>query len=270
MKNRRLLIITLFILSLNSTYAQIAGYWNDYTAINPATTGLFNDYYLSFNGQFSEYANREMLGYNMRINSINSGVGVYIKNVDGINGNDYGWSSLKLNYAYHFQLKKNRKISLGAAGYFLSEKSSSINYQSLNFGMAYSTPKLLIGLAVDGFVSSTKEYSSMADVAINVSYLFSLGDKWQLKPEIFLQKDLIKLNTKLSFKEKYWIGLAYGYSSYYYGPGFSYMAGYNFKSNLRISYAITSVNTYHRDNNFDLIRDNTLYHEIMLAFKIGD
>lgn len=259
---------------------------------NPAMTGAvykhqanvqWRNQWTKFNGAPTTlWAN-----YAMKLNSINSGVGVsYEYEVIGLNKSHTALAS----YAYHIPIKK-MFLSLGASAGLKTLKFDASklvfstpqpHYTTRNYnpvfqcdlGIALHSEKWNVGLSVTQlnkatFKDSLFPYNNVVHFWVFADYTFGLGEKWSLTPRLQSFSDGKALGSTLAllatWKERLWFGGSASIpskgGSYNVGP----MIGYDIAGKFRLAYTYEFwISNYSASAS---IKNNGT-HEILLSYQL--
>lgn len=256
--------------------------WNTYSFNNPASTGLFYKHFATFihRSQWTglDGAPQTIGGiYDFKWSKINSGVGLnYIFGKLGFEKNN----RLYLNYAYQFNLKKERVLSAGLAIGFLEKSidfskfvtidpndpllSASTNSDVLfncNIGVLYKTPHVNCGLSITQLNQPESEvlhYKNSRHYFVTFTYIQEIGKSFIFRPNILVKSDFSStqydFNLVSIYRKRYWAGLTYRISD-----AIAFMAGVDIKGRYRIGYSydytISELNNFSKGS-----------HEIVIAF----
>lgn len=270
-----------FLFSYVTIFSQGEGlntfFWNNYSSINPATTGIFQKHKATVNwrnqwDKVNGAPNTLLVGYQLKQDKINSGFGInyMFETIGFLQSNQ-----VNLNYSHHFKLKNEGFIYIGGAlGYHHGRLETSFNpidptipisEQSnlfiANIGFAYQKNRLLIGLSSRNLNQpKSNSYTLYRHYYTHLSYNFSLGNNFDLKPQILVRTNSQKLSTDFNIlatlKKKYWIG-----ATYRTNDAICAMIGADIKGKYRISYAY--------DYTLNALQSNSKgSHEIGLALLL--
>lgn len=240
---------------------QFTMYWNNYSLQNPAATGLFNKHYASVCGRhqwlgFPGEPQTISAVYDYRLTKINSGIGInYFNDQMGFEKNN----KININYSYQIRLKKGGILSAGIAVGVLQKTidyskfifpsqtpdplfpNSKVtdNMLNINLGAMYKTPRFLLGFSVTQLNEKESEklnFKNAKHCFLTCSYDISIGQRFDLKPGIYLKSDLsatqLDINLVTRYNEMYWAGLTYRMSD-----AIAVMAGIDIKRKYRIGYS---------------------------------
>ncbi len=265
------LLFTFIGFGANAQYDGMTSmFWNSYSHFNPATTGLEykHDFRTSYRYQRQNYSYPDprylIANYNTRIGK-HHGVGINYN----YNYRFYGqYNVIHLNYNYQFELKQNRRISIGISPGIENYKADLtvinpypnpfkyyIRNFNLNTGVAYQGEKIYGGIGVTHAVNSVMS-SSIPDVTNYSTPNYYAHFRYKLQAsrhlhflfETFIRTDLVKaemnVNARACFKDQYWFGVAYRTDD-----SFILNAGWDIRKRYRIGYSIdlrmiSSLNPY--------------------------
>ena len=216
-------------------------YQNNAYMVNPALAGIkgCTQFYINHRRQWTGFEGAPVTSFISGDGEIakNMGIGVKLTN-DQANliNKVYGLGS----FAYSVNLTSQSKLSLGvSAGFFqnsinlnnavIEDESEEIvsNYSGLTYetdlGIAYSSDKMTIGVAIPRFIESKTNISSPSfstgytltrHALIYANYIFNINDNVNFKPSILLRwlpsiDVQYDLNTDFVFKDKFMVGLGY-------------------------------------------------------------
>ena len=289
-------LLTGLILSTNSNAQQeprSAFFWNNYMHTNPAMTGSVYKHHANVQWR-NQWVNTNgapttlWLNYAMKLDSINSGVGVsYEYDVIGFNKSH----TALLSYAYHLPIK-NMFLSFGASAGVKTMKIKGTDFifssqapqdplffedRQLNpvfqcdFGLALHAENWNIGLSATQLNGSKfrDPYFPLKNEPhfwLFADYTFSLGEKWKLTPRLQSYTDGNRICSSLAliaeFNDNLWFGVAGSIPSnggrYAIGP----MIGYDIVGKFRIGYTYE----FWFSNSPSLYNDGT--HEIILSYQL--
>lgn len=251
-------LIEISLLFLNTySFSQGEGlntfFWNNYSNINPAITGIFQKHRATVNwrnqwDKVNGAPNTLLVGYQLKQDKISSGLGInYMYETIGFLRSN----QVNFNYSHHFKLKNEGFFYVGGAlGYHHGRLETSFNpinpaipisEQSnlfiANIGFAYQKNRLLIGLSSTNLNQpKSTSYTLNRHYYTHLSYNFSLGNNFDLKPQILVRSNTQKLsidfNILATLKKNYWIG-----ATYRTNDAICAMIGADIKGIYRISYA---------------------------------
>jgi type IX secretion system PorP/SprF family membrane protein len=217
----------------------------------------------------------ELLNVNSYIEQISGGAGLTIIN-DKLGYENY--LNAKLSYAYQIKIKDQNRLALGLGFGVLSTsvKGADLTYEDagdeyavttntnklrpdFDFGVAYNSPKLSLGLSSTHITQSLKKseilkvprhYYFYTKYKINVSDKIDLIESLEIKNSIFITQ--FDISTIGMYDKKYWAGLAYRLNDAY-----TIMLGGTITKEIKIGYAY--------DANCGALRKHSGgSHEIML------
>ena len=261
----------------------LTNYWNNLSFFNPAATGLDYKHQAAANyrnqwDKVNGAPNTLVVGYNTQIDKVHGGLGFnYQYETIGFNRNQ----RVDLNYAYHFDLGNERKISAGISAGFLQNQvdadwivptvlgdpalpSKDRNYGLVsNIGMVYTGQLLNVGISSTQFLSAEIKstfYSPIRQYIFFTAYNLNVGDRFVLKPQFLARTDTFKISADLSilakFNNRYWAGLGFRTSDAIY-----FSAGWDIKEKYRVGYSYD-----HTINQLSTVSRGT--HEIVLGFLL--
>ncbi|PCH92538.1 MAG: hypothetical protein COB85_08065, partial [Bacteroidetes bacterium] len=218
--------------------------FNQY-AINPAVAGSEKSTILSLSIRnqwlgFKDAPSTQVLSIHGSVNE-KTGLGALVFND---NTGLLSKTGIQLTYAYHFDLNKAGKISVGLSGMFYqhSVDKSSIKLADPNdsavqgekektmvpdasFGLYYYSDKLYIGFSMPQLIQSRLGFNELADSSkLNQlvrhyflsggGYKFKINDNFTIEPSILLRAIAqapvqVDINAKLTYKKLLWLGLSY-------------------------------------------------------------
>src|ERR1035437_181098 len=129
-------IILLFILSCiiievkAQQDPQLTMFWDNYSLINPAATGIFNKHFVSVCGRdqwvgFPGHPVTIYAVYDLKLNPIHGGIGInYTYDALGFQKNHI----VNLNYAFHFEIMEKHTISLGISAGFINSSMDGTHW----------------------------------------------------------------------------------------------------------------------------------------------
>ena len=200
-------------------------FWNNYTIFNPAATGLFykhqanatfRDQWEGVNGAPQTW----IANYNAKIDGIHGGLGAnYIYEDISV----FHTTRVNVNYSYHFKVGENGILSAGFSGGLLFNKYSFTPQSSVttttfnaNAGLVYKNDRLNIGLSTTNLNQldyNKSFYTPALHYYLCADYLFTLGERFDLKPQVLLRTDAVKfscdLNVLAYYKKQFWLGVTY-------------------------------------------------------------
>lgn len=268
MKNKPhayILLICILLLGKSAFFAQedllFTQFWNVKNFLNPATSGLNYKHqanalarwqWLGVNGA----PDSQLLSYSMKLDKLHGGLGFsYLRDKIGFSTSN----KAVINYSYQIKFKNEGIISFGLAAGIqhyssnptwippttspdssLPSKFSDTKFTS-DFGVAYSKNRFNSGISVTQlnqarYGNNSIYYQSARRYYIFTDYIFGDEDDFQIKPQILIRTDFVKLsadlNLMISYKSKYWIGLSYRTSD-----AISFSAGWNFLNEFRVGYS---------------------------------
>ena len=284
-----LTIISLFVFTVSFAQEQMPNtmYWNNYSLFNPAATALnfkHKGVVVGTIGSEMDFYYKRPINfyslYNFRWDKINSGIGIsYESSYFGITSENL----FRFNYAYHFQLKKDRHISLGTSfnykrktiGYtklaIAPYPTSDVHedYYNLDLGALYQSPRMLIGISVNSVASIMRTdrklypdiYTPTRNFAMNFSYDFPIGNNFEITPGFYTAyyNDIstFELNVRATYKKRYLLGM----SVLDEFDAVSLFAGIDLFEKYTIAYAIRE--------DISLLGAHTYISELVLGFKLN-
>lgn len=283
-----LILINAIALTLSAQYSTLNTIpWNNNSLYNPAATAidfkqratigtaLDNNTLYGRPWSSSTYAL-----YNYRLDKINSGVGLSYS----FHNSDFSTSRhFIFNYAYHLHFKDEQILSFGAS---FSFDRSTINFSKIDYwgidplppyptedlsydilggslGAAYKSKNFFIGFNVNAFDGPYQSWNESFNYTLNASYDFTLGNNFKLTPAVYTYFALKKLqyldlNFKTTFRDRYWIGAAFGFNHYissgtFAGRSMGAFAGMDIKKKYRIGYSFRHVSLFEHYNVNELV-----------------
>jgi type IX secretion system PorP/SprF family membrane protein len=242
-----------------------AQFWVTQLQTNPATAGL--DYkhhaYMTYNSaDFGDQLNANA-AYAMKINRINSGVGVSYSFDASNRGTQYSQAAL-LHYAYHFDLGQST-LSLGASGgvRFYALDWDKMTYGDLiapqtpndpllptrndhdasfdaSTGIAYKWKDLHAGFSITQFDqlfvrNENSLFNAVPLYWLSADYTFHLPAKIDLRPQYQVMTDHITFHhmgsLTATYANKLWIS-----ANYRHDYSFGGMIGYDIKERYRMGF----------------------------------
>ncbi|MNJ97402.1 hypothetical protein D3C87_151470 [compost metagenome] len=294
-KNR--IIITLVLSFSQSVFGQqeprSAFFWNNYIHTNPAMTGAVYKHHANaqWRNQWTKINGAPTtlwLNYAMKLDSINSGVGVsYEYDVIGLNKSH----TALLSYAYHIPIKK-MFLSLGASAGLKTlrfdasklvfstpePQYTTRNYDPVfqcDFGIALHSEKWNVGVSMTQlngaqFDDDDFPYKNRAHLWVFADYTFGLGENWKLTPRLQSYSDgknsvCSSLALLATWKDRLWFGATASVPSkggtYNVGP----MIGYDIAGKFRLAYAYEFwISSYNTSSSIA----NNGSHEILLSYQL--
>ena len=287
----KLLIAIIYIGIQTQLSAQFQGnfvqFFNNETYLNPAfagtqTSGLNissiarTDYSGIYNGDFLG-ASKALITIDKRFDKKNFGLAA---NMNVIKFGEYQNYDLALNYSYHLNLGKERKICMGlkAGGVYqysnikqfevkddqdnvfsdfnstTNTLTSSIFNTIIGAGFAYESEKLYLGIASPNLIGSIRLTGSGG-------YKFFLNQDLYIEPNFLFRyvtgfTPKVDINTIIAKNESYWAGVNYSHNN-----SVAIMAGIYVNGRIKIGYAY--------DFNINLIQGRDS-HELMLQWDLED
>jgi type IX secretion system PorP/SprF family membrane protein len=282
---KRILLITSILLGISiSSFAQLQSnfvqFFNNETYLNPAFAGTQisalnfsaisrTDYTGILNNKLG--VSRTLLTFDKRFDEKNFGLAANLNALtfNGLNNFEFG-----INYSYHLNLGRDRKICMGlkAGGIYedrgtklsLREQNDAIYSDTVNFtpkfyekigaGFVYKDEKIYAGLAVP-------DVTNRFNFNVSGGYKFSITEDLYLQPNALVryiknQETLTNINCLLGKNESFWAG-----ASYALGNSMAVMGGIHINGRLKLGYAF--------DYNYNLVYAPTS-HEIMLQWDLED
>ncbi|MBN1414495.1 MAG: type IX secretion system membrane protein PorP/SprF [Bacteroidales bacterium] len=197
--------------------------------------------------------------------------------VEGTYAYHLGFQNSQLSFGlsamfYQFRLNKN-KVQLYDDNQWdplVDDIKGTLYIPDANFGVYYSARNYYGGLSIKQIFQSsiqfgdkgTSKYRFKRHYNLLAGYIYDINDNFTIEPSCLLKiptssKVQFELNTKVSYKENYWAGLAYRT-----GHALIVFFGINFDK-YYIGYAF--------DYNFNSLMNQTFgTHEFMAAVKFGD
>jgi type IX secretion system PorP/SprF family membrane protein len=265
------------ILLASSTFAQQDMFWNHYSNINPAMSGLQYQQHgaFSYSGNRLKYQPKNLAAnYNMRLGE-NHGVGLaYSGQYSNVNS-----SNIIANYNYQFNLKKAGRLSagIGAGVNLLSATSiytnlynhpSPITHLQLNAGITYKWKGLLTGISFQnidqprqqvhtGFFSTSKPVYT-----VHAEYEVPLSKRFQLTPRAIYThtngRNRINTDLTLSLDKKFSLGAMFNLNGV-----LGVHAGWDIMEKYRIAYLYSSGITNTLTNYSNIAR-----HQITIGINL--
>jgi len=257
-----ILILVSFLIGITKVTAQqdllVTQFWNVKNYFNPAAAGM------EFKIQANAFArwqwvgvngapNSQMVNYSMKLDRYNSGIGVnYLHDNIGFSNTN----RLKINYSYLINFKNDSKLFIGATaginnlktiGYWVlpttvEDSTFNGNFSQNNFlgdlGMMYSKNKFNIGFSITQLTKqkSSDQYRFAKHYHLMTDYLFKLNDELELKTQILLKSDFVKISADINWYlimwNKFWAGLTLRPAD-----AVCVSLGYNLKDKYRVSYS---------------------------------
>lgn len=292
-KSYTLIAIIAMLVSVSSTQTKAQGvrhYWlNNQSLYNPAMTGANEDVVGSvlFNQQQANFpgAPRTVLAQaNGRLGYSNSSMGGAISYEEYGVLKDY---SASLSYSYSINLKKGRRVMIGAAaGFSLLQENGSLLTTTFNgddifklnsnayqvnvaVGGAYVTKNFYVGFSVPKLVHNAYDYARAKNSYSLEPFNFNLMAGYDLKtkngfhfmPSFMIRSDNQErfnadINLNFKYKEIFWFGPFYRVNA-----AFGFVLGVGITKYVQLSYAGELQQTKYRNSSYG-------NHEIMLGFKI--
>ncbi|MDF3027134.1 MAG: putative rane protein [Fluviicola sp.] len=262
-------------------------FWNQYMHTNPAMTGAIYKHHANaqWRNQWTKVNGAPTtlwLNYAMKLDSINSGVGVsYEYDVIGLNKQH----TALVSYAYHIPIKK-MFLSLGVSvgtltmlfdktGIIFNDPNdpgipkSSQTYFRGDLGIALHGEKWNAGLSCTKLNGYFTRNSGTYDIAPHYwffgDYTFQLGQNWKLTPRAQVSTDMLKVHSIVALVAS-WKNLWFGSTAAFPGNGFELgpMIGYDIAGKFRLGYCYEfGVNTH-----FSNAINNNRTHEIILSYQL--
>jgi type IX secretion system PorP/SprF family membrane protein len=284
-----ILFISCFIAqSYAQQVPQFNMFWNNYSFYNPAATGLFYKHYAAVNARhqwihFGCEPKTINAVYDFKWTKINSGIGInYLYDQLGFERN----SEFTLNYSYQFDLKKDRVLSAGISFGFMGKQIDFSKLTALdpndpllyplplqsgdvlfniNIGTAFKTPHLFVGASVmqlNEYKSHMLNYKNIRHYFIACSYNTDIGEKFNIKPGIFVMSDKAITELNIDFitfyKKRIWAGLVFRETD-----AIGLMAGVDIKGKYRVGYSYYYLTSKASIN-------SRSSHEVVLALMMDD
>ena len=237
-------------------------FWNNYSIINPAASGLYYKHQASAQWRHqSKTTGSEAItgGYNTKLDFIHGGLGVaYLYEKFG----SPTYQRANLDYSYQIKLNETNVLSAGIglgviyrdySDWPVSFRPKNETAFAMNLGVVYKNEKLSVGL------SSTQVNMKERDFIIFADYVLNITPDIDLKPRILARAD-VKMYGEFSlmgsFKKQYWLGAGYRSLNTVY-----FMAGWDIREKFRIGYSYSLTTSKSK-----LIPRDT--HEVVLAFLL--
>lgn len=194
------------------------------------------------------------------------------------------FSTGMVNYAYHFRLKNDHKLSLGigigvssilTSGYWIETSNtydpfSPNNHRSIaidsKIGINYSTKRFSVGLGLNHPLESSIPLSNPAyyqlsrHLYFDGKYNLDITSNFTLTPQFLFRSDFnfhsFEGNLLATLKNKYWLGVSYRTDDAIIG-----MIGWDILEKYRVGYAYD----HPIKNTFAVTRGS---HEITLGFLL--
>ncbi|TXI86109.1 MAG: type IX secretion system membrane protein PorP/SprF [Crocinitomicaceae bacterium] len=258
-------------------------FWNNYSTLNPAMTGLNNKHEaaINFRDQWDNVtgAPRTLIAsYGTQLDQIGGGIGVnYTYDKIGLNTQNMA----TLNYSYHLKINENNVLSFGVGLAFSHlavdyvwfsptpmpdpylPTASKDNAFSINLGAVYKAKKFTLGISsteVNEARYSKLNFQMRRHFYFFGDYTVDLTSKFALKPQVMFRTDLnvssVDFNLLATYNKKAWLG-----ASLRTDNSFAIIAGYDFLEKIRVGYAYEVTSSLLNNGN-----SNT--HEIVLGFFI--
>jgi len=295
MKNRIVLVISLFLLTLNLIAQQepfYAVFWNNPSIFNPATTGEQSKYYGAINYR-NQWDNMSSPGnpwdisalFEMRFDSINSAFAInYRYDQIGLEKSKH----IGLSYSYHIDLGGNRKIGIGISPTLTTKEIDRYRFVAiddytqdpsipsgngklknfdLNAGISYLSNKLRVGLGMTKIMESENSdrwfiLQNQRHLLVNASYEFLFGSMFKLIPQTRFVTDFSTRTLEASliakYNNRYWIGASF--RSHF---SLGLMAGVDIAEKVRLGYAFD----YYAHDTYDFNFGGA--HEIVFAIMLN-
>jgi type IX secretion system PorP/SprF family membrane protein len=260
------------------TYNQ---FWNNYSIINPAASGLFSKKYISISRNIQNTFiknNPKTFSFiiDHRFRRKDCAMGISFKN------DKYGYynsNKFNINYSYQLRISENGKFSMGA-----SVNTTGFNYSpdylvslivkeqhgrliDFNVGMMVKTKRLVIGLSTVNFnqskyVHGNFTYQNQRYLFSNISYDFQVLKNLVVRPGILLKTNFemntFDYNLLLKLKDKYRIGFTYRPKG-----KIAFTGGLDLNNKIRIGYSY--ITTTKKENN-DILGPS---HEFGIVFLLN-
>ena len=285
---KKIILIAISFIAINpETNAQFQGnfvqFFNNETYLNPAFAGTqvsaFNlsaitraDYVGIVQDEKLFGASKALITIDKRYDNKNFGLAA---NLNTIKFGNYNNHDLSLNYSYHLNLDKDRKLCMGlkAGGIYKTLTTDKLRIKDevdkvfdpttvagssfegvIGAGFAYESEKLYIGVATPQVIGDLK-------LTASGGYKFPLNEDLYIEPNFLFRHvagytPKIDINTILAKNESYWAGVNYAYNN-----SIAFMGGIYYQGRLKIGYAF--------DLNTNLLAGSTS-HEIMLQWDLED
>jgi type IX secretion system PorP/SprF family membrane protein len=231
-------------------------FWNAKTYYNPATTGMYYKHLSTTIGRWQDVGVdgapvTQLLGYAINLKKLHGGLGfTYMHDYIG----NSVFNKTKFNYSYHIALKNGGTLSLGAAAGFNSfqydgeiippttSTDPTINIEdgigfTGDLGIVYSSKKMNFALSTTQLTSSRLgSFEESPHVVLMTDYIFGKEDGLQLKPQVFVISDLVKvnadINAQLLWKQKIGAGITYKTTE-----NISFSVNWDILKKFRVGYA---------------------------------
>lgn len=289
---RTLILLTTGLIVSSSSFSQqdprSSFFWNNYMHTNPAMTGAIYRHHANaqWRNQWTKINGAPTtlwLNYALKLNSINSGVGVsYEYDVVGLNKQHTALAS----YAYHIPVKKmfiSLGMSVGAinlsfnkSGFVSNDpndpaipKSNQTFFRG-DLGIAFHGEKWNAGLSCTKlnayFTRSSGPYDIAPHYWVFGDYTFHLGENWKLTPRAQVGSDLNVIYSILALTAS-WKNLWFGATAanpFNGGMELGPMIGYDIVGKFRVGYTYEFGVNSHFSNS---IKNNGT-HEIILSYQL--
>ena len=283
---KKIILIAIAFIGINlEINAQFQGnfvqFFNNETYLNPAFAGTqvsaLNlsaitraDYVGIVQGNMIG-ASKALITIDKRFDNKNFGLAANLNTIKFGNYNNY---DLALNYSYHLNLGKDRKLCMGLkAGGIYKTLTDNLSIKDqvddvfdptmvagstfegvIGAGFAYESEKAYLGVASPQVIGDLK-------LTASGGYKFPVNEDLYIEPNFLIRHvkgytPKIDINTILAKNESFWVGANYSYNN-----SFAVMAGIYYKGRLKIGYAF--------DYNTNLL-SGTISHEIMLQWDLED
>jgi type IX secretion system PorP/SprF family membrane protein len=270
----RTLLVGLLMFPVIS-FAQNTLFWNHYSVINPASTGLVANH-----NAFATYSNVRPnvlfggwtlnAGYDAKLKSLHGGLGI---NLYSEKFAWYGNNVANVNYSYHQKLGENNTLAIGVAAGMLNMNNDDFDttivarsetHFNLNLGTVFKGKRLEIGVSCTqlnqpAFGDSIK-YNVDPTLFLYGQYNFRLSENLNLIPRLqyinYLGFDELQVNATLLVKKQYWVGMGY-----FHRNTFSVMAGVDLFEKFRLGYSL-ELPTHN-------ISPTRMAHSFALAIMLG-
>lgn len=258
------LITFLLLLALSGTAQQIPfyGFYRDVASFyNPAAAGLnhsfkanllFRNQWNGLNGSPFSYMGQ----VETKLENINSGVGLNIMHEEigftkytAITGNyNYQWllndksSQLSVGIAPKFYAMQFPNLLVDSLGFGTTTDWNRSNAFTMNFGAAFQTEKLFIGVSAMNLIPTRQQlsdvfnYNHALHFSVMASYNVQLTENMKLIPNVHVQSDMVRLNVFLGARvehQKLWYQVGY-----HNRQNYNASIGYRFLDRINVGYMI--------------------------------
>jgi type IX secretion system PorP/SprF family membrane protein len=232
-------------------------FWNARTYYNPATTGLNYKHLITSIGSWRNVGVNgapvtQLLGYAAKIKKLHGGLGfTYVHDKIGFNETH----KTKFNYSYQIETKNEGVFSFGVAVGFNNYSTDGdwvppttgtdpalpTSFNATGFtgdlGISYSSKKMNLSLSATQLTASRiGGYQEATHVILMSDYIIGNEDGFQLKPQVFVISDLVKMNADLNllllWKGKLGAGVTYRSTE-----DLSFSVNWDIVKKFRIGYA---------------------------------